>query len=332
MNPKVSIIIPVYNSEKYLHRCFDSILANKYSNLEIIPINDGSKDNSQKIINEYKQKYPEIFFPISQSNQGIGMARNNAMKNATGDYIMFIDNDDFIDEDYIITHINQLKENDYDIIISGYKRVTDNKVQYKVKLKEKYPWTRYNSIAPWGKLYKRKFLMDNDIKFPKIPIGEDVYFNLQANTLTDKVKIIEYIGYNWYQNSISVTNTIDKKIKGIDIIKLLDSHYNILKEKNSIKKENEDIIALYFILLIIQFLQWLSKGLTYKEISDYYDSFFKWINKNFPNYKKIKYWKITKGERFKVRLIIFIFMSFNKIHLTKFCIYIYGKYKERFEK
>lgn len=327
MNPKISIIIPVYNSEKYLHRCFDSILANKYDNLEIIPMNDGSKDNSQKVIDEYKKKYPNIFFPLSQENQGIGMARNNAMEKATGDYIMFMDNDDFIDEDYIITHVNELKNDDYDIIISGYKRVTDTKIQYKVTLKEGYPWTKYASIAPWGKLYKHKFLKDNDIKFLKTPIGEDVYFNLQANTLTDKIKIIEYSGYNWYQNNISVTNTIENKIKGIDIINLLDTHYGILKQKNSITKENEEILTLYFILLIIQFLQWVSKGLTYKEISNYYDTFFNWLSDKFPNYNKIKYWKLSKGDRLKVRLIIFTVMTCNKIHLGKFIVYIYGKRK-----
>ena len=327
MNPKISIIIPVYNSEKYLHRCFDSILANKYDNLEIIPMNDGSKDNSQKVIDEYKEKYPNIFFPLSQENQGIGMARNNAMKKATGDYIMFMDNDDFIDEDYIITHVNELKNDDYDIIISGYKRVTDTKTQYKVTLKEGYPWTKYVSIAPWGKLYKTKFLKENDIKFLKTPIGEDVYFNLQANTLTDKIKIIEYSGYNWYQNNISVTNTIENKIKGINIINLLDTHYGILKQKNSITKENEDILTLYFILLIIQFLQWVSKDLSYKQVSNYYDSFFNWLSEKFPNYKKIRYWKLSKGDRLKVRLIIFTVMTCNKVNLGKLIVFIYGKRK-----
>ena len=71
MKPKVSIIIPVYNSENYLHRCFDSIIENNYENLEIIPVNDGSKDGSQEIIEEYEKKYKEIFRPIKQNNQGI---------------------------------------------------------------------------------------------------------------------------------------------------------------------------------------------------------------------------------------------------------------------
>lgn len=325
MNPKVSVIIPVYNSEKYLHRCFDSILDNEYDNLEIIPVNDGSKDHSQEVLDEYKEKYPDIFFPIKQENQGIGMTRNNAMKKATGEYVMFIDNDDFIDKDYIKIHVEEMLKGDYDMVLSGYRRVTDSKTQFSVTLQDGYPWTRYISIAPWARLYKMKYLRDNDIQFLKTPIGEDVYFNLQTNTLTEKVKILNYIGYNWYQNNISVTNTITNKIKGINIINLLNTHYGILKEKNSINNDNEDIVTLYFILLIIQFLQWTSKKSSYKEISNYYDSFFSWLEGHFKNYRKIKYWKLSKGDRLKIRLIISTMMVCNKIHLGKLIVFLYGK-------
>lgn len=325
MEPKISIIIPVYNAENYLHRCFDSILANNYKNLEIIPVNDGSKDNSQIVIDEYKNKYPDIFYPILQENQGIGMTRNNALEKATGEYIMFIDNDDFIDNDYIQTHVKEIQKNDYDVIISGYKRVSDEKILFKVTLDNQYEWSKYISIAPWGKLYKAKFLKDNDIKFLKTPIGEDIYFNLQVNTLTEKIKIINYTGYNWYFNGVSVTNTISNKIKGIDIINLLNTHYGVLKEKNSINEKNYDIIQVYFILLVIQFLQWLSYDCTYKEISKYYDLLFDWLKLNFPNYKKVNYWRLTKGDRLKIRLIISSVMIANKLHIGKFMVYVYGK-------
>lgn len=324
MQPKVSIIIPIYNSEKYLQRCFDSIIENEYENLEIIPVNDGSKDNSQDVIDEYKEKYPNFFFPIKQENQGIGMTRNNGMEKATGDYIMFIDNDDFIDKDYIKTYVDAAIENDCDIVISGYRRVSDEKTLFKVDLDGKYRWTRFVSISPWGKIYKASYLKDNDIKFLKTPIGEDVYFNLQANTLTENIKIIDYIGYNWYYNGISVTNTITNKIKKINILELLDTHYGILKEKNSINENNKDLIELYFILLIIQFLQWTSHKSSYKEISENYDKFFNWMKEHFPNYKKCKYWRLSKGDRLKVRLIIATVMTTHKLRLGKLLVYIYG--------
>ena len=325
MNPKVSIIIPVYNAENYLQRCFDSILANDYENIEIIPVNDGSKDKSQEVINEYKEKYPEVFYPIIQDNQGIGVTRNNGLKKATGEYIMFIDNDDFIDSNYIEKHLKEVKQHDYDIVISGYKRVSDEKTLFKVVLDGKYRWSRYISIAPWGKLYKTDFLKKNDITFLKTPIGEDVYFNLQANSLSENIKIIDYTGYNWYYNGKSVTNTITNKIKKIDVIELLNTHYGALKQKNSINEQNYDLIELYFILLIIQFIQWISVGSTYIEISNNHDKYFEWLKERFPNYKKCKCWKLSKGDRLKIRLIITTFMNFHKIHLSKFLAFIYGK-------
>lgn len=323
--PKISVIIPVYNSEKYLKRCFDSILNNNYSNIEIIVINDGSSDNSQKIIDEYVKKYPKIFISIIQKNQGIGATRNNGLKKATGKYIMFIDNDDYIDNDYFIKHINKVLKNDYDVVISGYKRTTGNKIIFKVKLNEKYPWSRHVSIAPWGKLYKKSFLEKNNIKFLITPIGEDVYFNLQVNTLTDNIKIIDYSGYNWYQNNISVTNTINQKIKNINIINLLNTHYNVLIKNKSINEKNEKIITMYFGLLIIQFLQWLSKKSKYSEISNYYDLLFNWYDEKFPKNKSINYLKLSRGDRFKNRMIIIIFMLCHKLKLGKLIVYLYGR-------
>ena len=172
-------------------------------------------------------------------------------------------------------------------------------------------------------LIRQKFLKDNDIKFLKTPIGEDVYFNLQANTLANDVKIIDYIGYNWYFNGKSVTNTINNKIKKIDIIELLNTHYNVLKEKDGINKENYDLIQIYFVLLSIQFLQWLSKDLSYKEISEKYDMIFDWIEKHFKNYKRAKYWKLSKGDRLKIRLIFLVFMTCHRLHLGKLAVYMY---------
>lgn len=321
--PKVSIIIPIYNSEKYLNRCFDSILNNNYKNLEVITVNDGSKDNSQKIIDEYVEQYPKIFKSIEQKNQGIGAARNNGMKKATGKYIMFVDNDDYIDKDYINTYVNEIEREDLDVIISGYRRADDEKTLFSVTLDNKYEWSKYVSIAPWGKIYKKEFLDNNDIKFMITPIGEDVYFNLKVNTRSDKIKVIDYIGYNWYFNGKSVTNTITNKIKNIDVIKLLNEHYGAVKD--NINDKNRDILTMYFGELIIQFNQWYCKKTSYKDISSFYEKTFKWFDEHFPNNKKVKYFRLSKGDREKNRFIIKTFMTARKLHLVKILIYLYGR-------
>lgn len=104
---KVTIIIPVYNSEKYIGKCLDSILNQTYTNFEILVVNDGSKDNSQKVIEEYQNKYPDKIIAINQENKGVSKTRNESIKKASGDYIMFIDNDDFLESDYIETFVTE---------------------------------------------------------------------------------------------------------------------------------------------------------------------------------------------------------------------------------
>jgi glycosyltransferase involved in cell wall biosynthesis len=291
--------------------------------MEVIVINDGSKDDSQKVIDSYVEKYPGIFKGIEQENQGIGATRNNGIDIATGKYIMFIDNDDFIDKDYINTFVNYVLKDDLDVVIAGYRRVDDNKTLFSVSLDGKYEWSKYVSIAPWGKIYKKEFLDKNNIRFMITPIGEDVYFNLKVNTISNKIKVIDYIGYNWYYNGKSVTNTINDKIKNIDVISLLNEHYGAVK--NNLNDSNIDIITMYFGELIIQFNQWYCKKTSYKEISGFYDKTFKWFDEHFPNNKKVKYIRLSKGDRKKNRFIIGTFMTARKLHLVKLLIYLYGR-------
>ena len=109
MKPEVTIVIPVYNSEKYIGRCIESILNQTFQDFELLIINDGSKDNSKEIIKEYKSKYPDKITFINQENKGVSTTRNEAIKIANGKYIMFIDNDDYIDNDYIEIYVSKIR-------------------------------------------------------------------------------------------------------------------------------------------------------------------------------------------------------------------------------
>ena len=248
---KVSIIIPVYNAEKYLERCMDSLLNQTYKNIEIIAINDGSKDHSLDILKKYQKENKNVKV-YTQENIGISKTRNRGIKYATGDYIMFVDNDDFLDNDYIKTYINELKERKYDVIIGGYRRVnTQNKTIKKVRLKNK-EWCAYMIVAPWAKLYKREYIKEKKLEFLNSNIGEDIYFTLPAVSLSENIKIISYIGYNWFYNDESVSNTIHKEIKKeLQFEFLLNSLYKKVQKENLSKNT---YIEYYFIKTIIWFL------------------------------------------------------------------------------
>lgn len=324
-NSTVSIIIPVYNSEKYIGRCLDSVLNQTYKNIDIIVINDGSTDNSQEIIDDYQKKYSNII-AIEQKNMGVSKTRNKAIKMAKTKYIMFIDNDDFIDKEYVEKHLKVAEEGEYDIVLSGYRRPNENgKIVKQMELSDEI-WSRMMIFAPWAKIYKTEYLKENDIEFLDNNVGEDVYFNLQAMLLTDKIKIIDYIGYNWFYNTKSVSNTIQKDIRQMQVYELLNNCYDILVRKNTINKHYE-IIEMYFIRYIIWLLTFSTKRLPYKTISYEYDKIFKWLKDRFPNYKKNKLIGITKpkGEIFSVRIFTFVFMKAHNIKLGKLLIFIYSK-------
>lgn len=323
---KVTVIIPVYNSEKYIGKCLDSILKQTYKDFEILIINDGSKDNSKNVIDEYVQKYPEVIKAIHQENMGVSKTRNKAIKLVNTKYIMFMDNDDFIDEDYIEVLISNAQQKDQDVVISGYRRPNqDGKILKQMKLQNEQ-WSKMMVLAPWAKIYKKDYIIENNIEFLDNNIGEDVYFNLQAMLLSDKIKIIDYIGYNWFFNTASVSNTVQKDIRNIKVFKLLNECYKVLQQKNLLEK-NYEIIEMHFIRYIIWFLSFSTKKIKYSIISEEYDKLFNWLKERFPHYKKNKLIGIfkPKGEILSIRLLYFIFMSAHKLKLGKILVYLYSK-------
>lgn len=323
---KVTIIIPVYNSEKYIGKCLDSILAQTYTDYEIIVVNDGSKDNSQEIINAYKIKYPDKIISIEQENKGVAITRNESIYRATGKYLMFIDNDDFIDKDYIQTYISIAEEGDYDAVIGGYRRPNENgKIIRTLQLKES-EWAKFMIMTPWAKIFKKQYLLDNNISFLKNNIGEDIYFNLKAMLLSEKIKVIDYIGYNWFFNTTSVSNTNQKNIQNLQVYELLNSCYDMLKEENLLD-DNYEILKTHFTRYIIWLLSFSTKKLNYKIISKEYDKLFKWLEEKFPDYRKNKMISYTKpyGEVFSIRFLVKSFMIAHKLHLGKALTYLYSK-------
>lgn len=131
---KVTLIVPVYNVEKYLRRCLDSLLNQTYDNIEILCVNDCSPDNSQDILEEY-EKAGRIKVIVNDENLGLGKSRERALNKSTGNYVMFIDSDDYIAADYVEKYINAMKHGDYDIVIGGYTRDIDGKKKTLCKTK-----------------------------------------------------------------------------------------------------------------------------------------------------------------------------------------------------
>ena len=177
---KVSVIIPVYNTEKYLAECLDSIINQTLEDIEIVCINDGSSDNSLNILKKYANKDNRIVI-IDKENAGVSAARNDAIEKANGEYIMFIDSDDyFLPEACEIAYNSVMK--DYDIGVFGHYLLKGK------RLKPKSPNSDFSeNINIWNKIYKTSFIKDHNILFPvEITTAEDIIFSYTADFYNPK--------------------------------------------------------------------------------------------------------------------------------------------------
>ncbi len=311
---KVSIIVPVYNAENSINRCIDSILNQSYENIELLLINDGSKDKSLQVINQYNDKRIII---IDKKNEGVAKTRNLGIKKATGKYIMFIDNDDFIDEDYVKTYVDDISTKDCDLVIGGYRRVnTSGKVLF-YKKPENYEWTKYIIMAPWAKIFNREFLLKHKVQFLDYCIGEDVYFMLSLFSYDPKIDVIEYIGYNWFYNDKSVSNTIQRGFnKKVDILYLLDKINNFYKTRN-------EYLNYYFYKYYVWYLLFSGRTANKSEFLNEQKRIKKWLKNN--NIKKSisSFSCKLRGESFSHRVSVGVFLLIDKLQLMRFFASIY---------
>ena len=234
MNPfDISIIIPVYNTGKLVEKCLLPLLQMNDDSLEIICVNDGSKDNSLEILKEINEQFPKMKI-VNKENGGLSSARNSGLEVANGQYIFFLDSDDWLD----IESFLQLKsycQHDYDIIHGNFNYTYEdqnpikNKPQYEVEgisgqeFLSKALLTNQFSIPVWINFYKRSFLQDNELKFMEGILHEDEEFNMKAFPLANSIISKNIYFYEYFQRPNSITNNANNGEKRfLDILKISD--------------------------------------------------------------------------------------------------------------
>ena len=270
-NPTVSVIIPVYNAQEGIKQCLDSLLNQSFTDFEIILLNDGSTDNSLEVIKKYAADN-DFIRVIDKENEGVAKTRNKGIQLANGKYIVFIDNDDFIDSDYLERFYNAIDQEQLDIVLGGYKRVNQEmKTLFKQDLTQS-EWSKYIVVAPWARIYRTSFLIDNNIQFFDYPIGEDVVFTLTAYNLTEKIKIIDYNGYNWFFNEKSISNTSQRGFNpNIDIVYFLSHLLKVAGDSKYIR---------YFIKrYYIWYLLFSGRAASSSSFMDQYRRIKEWVSK-----------------------------------------------------
>lgn len=269
MSYEVSIIVPVYNVEKYLDKCISSILNQSFKSIEVILINDGSTDKSGKICDYYKNVDNRVKV-IHNENMGSSISRNIGIENANGNYICFVDSDDWIENNMILDTFDLSKKYNADIVISGisFDRVNKegclvgrqiNNYEFSIWNNEKkikdniiniFPNALINSSC--NKMYKRSMIIKNKIKFMKTNVGEDTSFNIDALKATKSIIVTDktYYHYMKYDNIRTLTRRLHKNAfkRYMEIHEQMNElfvYWGIL-DKNIINEINKTMFSQYF--------------------------------------------------------------------------------------
>lgn len=261
--PKISVIIPVYNTEKYLAKCLDSVINQTLEDIEIICINDGSTDNSDKILLEYANKDSRIKI-IEQRNMKQGAARNRGFEIAQGEYIGYVDSDDWIDLDYYEKLYCAAVKSDSDIALATNVRIGGKKTKKRLNIKEEKRVTglqdkfdickQFKDQCPVNKIYRKDFLVKNNITWPEGVYCEDKIYTLKAVYYANAVITVPGIYYYYFRRpeSTVLKNSkkmrVDKKKAKREMLDFLKQHCVNLRDCEfwAIKKEKKVLgITLY---------------------------------------------------------------------------------------
>ncbi len=308
---KVSVIVPVYNVEKYLKRCLNSLINQTLTEIEIVIVNDGSKDNSQKIINEYKEKYPEIIKAFETENGGAAKARNYALKHITGEYVGFVDSDDYISEDMYEKLYNKAVKENADIVCCNYYRVQEEIEKFSAKRfgnqkinkddifdKNIYEEKLLFDEVPylWNKIFKADIIKNNNIEFDnELRIYEDLLFTYKAFANANKISRIEDCMYFYIvSREGSLTQYLTEK--RFDIFKVTDKLINYYTEIGKYEELKEAI--LYVILKHIYVILEKKTYQREKKIKlEYINKAFEFLNEKFPNWKNNMYFNLQSKSK-----------------------------------
>ena len=204
--PKVSVVMPCYNVEKYIRQCIESLLHQTLSDFEIICVDDGSTDETVNIIKEYVAEDDRVIL-IEQKNQYAGVARNNGLEAASGEYVIFLDSDDFFAEEMLEKVSNAADENNAEVVVFGFKRYDEGKKDFfpkeELPKKEGIPEEavfsaldatenifKFTNPAPWTKLFRRSFVLETGLKFQALPNSNDFFFILAALSYAEKITVV----------------------------------------------------------------------------------------------------------------------------------------------
>jgi glycosyltransferase involved in cell wall biosynthesis len=257
MSFKVSVIVPVYNVEKYLSRCLDSLVNQTLSDIQIIVVNDGTKDNSQLIIDEYVKRFPHKVFSYIKENGGLSDARNYGLKFIEADYIGFVDSDDYVEVTMYEKLYKQAIENNHDLVVcdiqyfwedskntwvlKGLKDIEETDVKKKALL---------SPLFAWNKLYHKDLFLNTNLRYPTHLWYEDIPVTTPIFALSRSIGYVNEVLVHYQQRSSSIMGA-SYSDKLFDIFKVLELMVEFFENKDLFDKYHAELEYIHIEQLII---------------------------------------------------------------------------------
>lgn len=316
--PKVSVIVPVYNTEKYLEKCLNSLVNQTLKEIEIIVVNDGSTDDSEKIINKFKTNFPNKIIYFKKENGGLSDARNFAFSYVSSEYVGFVDSDDLVELDMFEKLYNLAIEKNLDLVECDFNWKYPNKIKidYGINYLEKKDFFLFGRVMVCNKLFKTSIIKEKNITFPKSLNYEDIEFFYTLIPYINNYYLLNDNLYHYIQRDNSIVNNQNEKTADIFIV--LNNIINFYKKNNlfDIYKNELEYLFIRF-LLGSSFLRIvkiknnkLRKELLNKTINELYSTFPNWKNNKLLKIKSKKniYYKTVNKFTFKIYSFIFKFI------------------------
>lgn len=287
---KLSIIIPVYNVELYIEKCLTSIINQTLKGIEVIAVDDGSTDSSPAILDDFCLRYPEIIKVIHKKNEDVSIARNVGIDNATGEYIAFVDSDDFINEDMYQKMYDYAKKYECDLVCCDATAIyPDRNIIISSGIVENELKSIYISGYPvvWNKIFHKELI--GNIRFKPSVRYEDVHFLYKIYPFVKKTGVINKPMYNYLQRENSITYTYNERL--YELLYNFDDLLNYYKKNDFYNAYKDELEYSYIRYYLATFVKRLAKTKNKKEFDKGVKYVIYNVNKNFPRYKKNIYLK-----------------------------------------
>ncbi len=284
--PKVSVIVPIYNVEKYLEKCINSLLSQTLEDIQIILVNDGSKDNSGNIAKEYEKNNKDRVIYVEKENGGLSDARNYGLKYATGDFIAFLDSDDYIEKNAYEEMYNKAIEENADYVECDFIWEFPNKIRVdkQYPYKNKKEMLSFVRVVAWNKLIKRQLITDNNLEFPKGLRYEDIEFTYKLIPFVNKFAYVDKPFIHYVQREGSIANVQNERTA--EIFTVLDNVIEFYKKNNIYEEYRDELEYNYARYLLCSSLKRMckikDKTIREKLLTESWER----LNLNFPNWKE----------------------------------------------